>query len=267
MRRSRDPGRKAVWNREALRAQMGVVVLATVLSACGGDPPAPPLDQGPQQQLIVLYDRSSSIQDHELQHYRELTNGIVGELGHGDRLVAMELLQLSLAEAPRRWAQDVPEREFADRAMSRDSVTLARFLTDVRDYLTGFTEVSEREEMLGTDILSTLQNAGDEVRSYPGYRTVLVILSDMLHATGDLNMEGLQRMPSADWVRRASSEGRLPDLSGVCVLVAGARVDTQEAQRVKAFWMEYFQATGATLLDRNYGYRPPRLVPESCPGG
>lgn len=244
-----------------------VLAVAVGLSACGGDPPAPPLEQGPPQQLIVLYDRSSSILDHELQHYRELTNGIVGELGHGDRVVAMELLQLSLSEAPRRWAQDVPGREFADRPMSRDSVALARFVTDVRDYLTSFTDVSDREELLGTDILSTLQNVGDEVGSYPGYRTVLVILSDMLHATQDLNMEALQRMPGPDWVERAAAEGRLPDLSGVCVLVAGARVDTPEAQRVKAFWTDYFEATGAELLDRNYGYRPPRLVPESCPGG
>jgi len=246
-------------------APVVALVLAAALSACGGDPPAPPPDQGPPEQLILLYDRSSSIQDHELQHYRELTNSVVGELRHQDRLVAMELLQLSLAEAPRRWAQDVPAREFQDRAMSRDSIALARFVTDVRDYLASFTDTADREELLGTDILSTLQNVGDEVRSYPGYRTVLVILSDMLHATRELNMEGLQRMPGPEWVERAASEGRLPELSGVCVLVAGARVDTPEAQRVKAFWMDYFQATGATLLDRNYGYRPPRLVPESCP--
>lgn len=258
-----DTGTRA--GRRLHGAPLAGLLLAAGLAACGGDPPPPPPDDGPPQQLILLYDRSSSIQDHELQHYRELTDEVAGELGHGDRLVAMELLQLSLTEAPRRWAQEVPEREFQDRAISRDSVALARFVTDVRDYLTTFTDVADREELLGTDILSTLQNVGDEVRSYPGYRTILVIFSDMLHATRDLNMEGLQRMPGPEWAERTAAEGRLPDLSGVCVLVAGARVDTPEAQRVKSFWTDYFQATGATLLDRNYGYRPPRLVPESCP--
>jgi len=236
-----------------------------ILPGCGGEDAAPPVAPERPRQFILLYDRSSSILDHELQHYRELTNGIAGELGHGDRIVAMELLQLSLTEPPRRWAQDVPQREFRDRVMSRDSLVLARFATDVRDYLTIFTDVADREELLGTDILSTLQDAGDEIRGYPGYRTVLVIFSDMLQATQELNMEGLQRMPPADWVQRAAAGGRLPDFGGVCVLVSGARVDTPEAQRVKAFWMDYFQATGADLLDRNYGYRPPRLVPESCP--
>lgn len=255
IRRNRGPG----------RAPVTLLLLAAALSACGGDPPPPPPETGPPHQFILLYDRSSSIQDHELQHYRELTNGVAGELGHGDRLVAMELLQLSLAEAPRRWAQDVPTREFQDRVISRDSIALVRFATDVRDYLTTFTDVADRGELLGTDILSTLQNVGDEVRSYPGYRTVLVIFSDMLQATREVNMEGLQRMPGPEWAERAAAEGRLPDLTGVCVLVAGARVDTPEAQRVKAFWVDYFRTTGATLLDRNYGYRPPRLVPESCP--
>lgn len=236
-----------------------------LLPGCGGGEAPPLVAPEPPRQFILLYDRSSSILDHELQHYRELTNGIAGELGHGDRIVAMELLQLSLAEAPRRWAQEVPRREFQDRAMSRDSLTLVRFTTDVRDYLTTFTDVADREDLLGTDILSTLQDAGDEVRGYPGHRTVLVIFSDMLQATQALNMEGLVRMPPADWVQRAVAEGRLPDFGGVCVLVSGARVDTPAAQRVKAFWTDYFQATGATLLDRNYGYRPPRLVPESCP--
>lgn len=246
------------------------LALALGLTAwgCGGAPgEARSGEDDPPRRYILLYDRSTSILDHELAHYRELTATLLrDELRHGDRVVAMEILQLSLDEPPKRWAQNVPHREFPGRAAPRDSVVLARFATDVRDYLRSFTDPEGREVMLGTDILSTLQDAGEEIRAVPGYRTVLVLFSDMLQATREINMEGLIRMPPPDWISRAHAEGRLPDFTGVCVLVAGARVDTPAAQRVRAFWMEYFQTTGATLLDRNYSFRPPRLSPESCPG-
>jgi hypothetical protein len=239
-----------------------------VSAACGGG------DQGsatsapaePPHRVIFVYDRSTSIMEHELNHYRELTNQQLLEMDHGDRLVAMELLQLSLTEAPKRWSQDVPAREFEGRAMPRDSVALTRFLRDARDYLLQFTDAADREDMMGTDILSTIYDVAEEVRAYPGYRTTLVLFSDMLQATRDINMEGMIRFPPADWVERTKAEGRLPDLTGVCVVVAGARIDTPESQRVKDFWMDYFNAAGARLEDRNYALRPPRLPDRPCPG-
>lgn len=238
-----------------------------VSSACGGSDrsePAPPAE--PPQRVIFVYDRSTSIMDHELAHYRELTNQKLLDMGHGDRIVAMELLQLSLAEPPKRWAQPVPPREFEGRAMPRDSVALARFLRDSRDYLLSFTEPGGRDNMMGTDILSTLYDVAEEVRAFPEYRTTLVLFSDMLQATREVNMEGMVRFPPADWVERTKADGRLPDLEGVCVVVAGARVDTPESQRVKDFWMDYFNAAGARLEDRNYSLRPPRLPDRPCPG-
>jgi hypothetical protein len=48
------------------------------------------------------------------------------------------------------------------------------------------------------------------------------------------------------------------------VVVIGARVDTDLGQRVKAFWDDYFEATGATLLDRNYTLRPVTLPEHPC---
>lgn len=239
-----------------------------VSAACGGgqQEAAPEAPAEPPHRVIFVYDRSTSIQEHELAHYRELTNQQLLEMTHGDRIVAMELLQLSLTEAPKRWSQDVPAREFEGRIMPRDSVALTRFLRDARDYLLQFTASEGREEMMGTDILSTLYDVAEEVRAYPGYRTTLVLFSDMLQATRDINMEGMIRFPDDEWVERTQAEGRLPELGGVCVVVAGARIDTPESQRVKDFWMDYFNAAGARLEDRNYSLRPPRLPDRPCPG-
>jgi hypothetical protein len=242
---------------------------AALAGACGGEGRAgqsaePSAPARPPAQIIFLYDRSTSITPAELLVYEKLTEQSLDHLDHGDRVAAMELLQQSLTEVPDRWDQRVPDREFDDRDVERDSVTRVRFLRDARDYLKKYTVPDGRDGYLGTDILSTLFDVAEEARAFPDHRTTVVMFSDMLQATADINMEGMFRMPPADWVQERDAEGRLPDLSGVCVVVAGARTDTADGQRVKAFWQEYFEATGATLLDRNYSYRPVRIPEDPC---
>jgi hypothetical protein len=244
---------------------LSLLALVLLAGACGGDPPPAPPEDGRQAELLILvYDRSSSISEHELEHYQEATRSRLNDLHHGDHLVAFEILEQSLAESPTRWASSVPEREFSDRVMQRDSVTRARYLQDARDYLTRFTNSEDREPAMGTDILSTLHLVANEVAGYPEHRATVVLFSDMLQANEVMNMEGLVRMPSANWIQNEANAGTLPDLSGVCVVVVGARVDTQASQRVRAFWEEYFETTGATLLDRNYQYRAVRIPARPC---
>lgn len=252
-----------------LRAPLiAALALGAILAGCGGDHTAEEaLDQDrTPRQLVLVYDRSTSITSDELELYQRLTGQALDGMSHGDRIVAIELLQLSLDETPNRWSQSVPEREFPDRRMQRDSLTRVRFLRDARDYLRSYTEAEDREEYLGTDILSTLHDVSADVAAYPGHETTVVIFSDMLQANDEINMEGLANMPAADWLQERASQSRLPDLSGACVVIVGARTDTQPGQRVKDFWEQYFATTGAVLLDRNYQYRPVEIPARSCPG-
>jgi hypothetical protein len=235
------------------------------LAACegAGNGPLPEADREPRQ-VVFVYDRSTSITADELAMYQRLTAQKLQELTHGDRVAAIELLQLSLDESPMRWAQRVPEREFQNRAMRADSVSRARFLTDARDYLRRFTDPEGRENFLGTDILSTLFDVAEEIRAFPAHQATVILFSDMLQATQDMNMEGLIRMPPPNWIAERASQGRLPDFSGACIVVVGARTDTQAGQTVKAFWEEYFAATNGRLSDRNYSYRPVQLPADPC---
>lgn len=216
--------------------------------------------------LIFVFDRSTSVQEHELEHARNLTRERIGRLEHGDRIVAIELLQHSLAEEARRWSQQVPERRYPDLRVRRDSVAGARFIRDARDYIAQFSNHEDRDHIHGTDILSTLHLVAAELQAYPEYRPTLVLYSDMLQANREMNMEGLVRMPPQNWVHTQASRGLLPDLSGLCVVVAGARNDTRASQIVKDFWREYFEETGGLLDDRNYGYRPVQIPERPCPG-
>lgn len=223
-----------------------------------------PADE-PRELVIFVYDRSWSIPDHTLEMARQLTNQRLQGLGHGDRIAAVQVLQRSLAEPPLRWSQQVPEREYEAAAIRADSVSRERFLADVRAYLQPYSEPKDREDIGGTDLLSTLHDVAAELRPYRERRTTLYLFSDMLQSTPEIEMEGLRNMPPSDWASRRKAEGRLPDLSGLCVVIVGARVDTDAGQRVKAFWKDYFEATGATLLEENYMLRPVELPAHPCP--
>jgi hypothetical protein len=143
-------------------------------------------------------------------------------------------------------------------------VTRARFLRDAEDYLVAFTDTLGRDSIDGTDLLSTLHDVGADLRAAKGRKAVLYIFSDMLQSNRTIDMEGLRKMPPGGWVERQEQAGTLPDLTGLCVVVVGARVDTEASQRVKKFWEEYFDATGAELLDRNYTLRPVTLPEHPC---
>ena len=221
---------------------------------------------GPRRLSIFVFDRSTSIEDYQLDLARDLANRKISDLRHGDHIAAFQVLQLSLAEPPQRWSQPVPEKEFADMELARDSVTLARFLQDARDYLRPFSEPEERQNITGTDLLSTLHDVGEEVRAHPHHAAIIYLFSDMLQSNRMIDMEGLRRMPRGGWAKAAKANGMLPDLRGVCVVVVGARVDTEAAQQVKRFWIEYFAATGATLREENYTHRPVDLPRDPCPG-
>lgn len=257
----------AVTRLPALAPTIAAALLSCLAAACSGGEAADVAgDEERSKQLVIfVYDRSWSMPDHTLEMARQLTDRRLRELGHGDRVAALELLQLSLAEPPKRWSQDVPKREYEAAAIRADSVSRARFLQNVSDYLREFSEPEGREGIQGTDLLSTMHDVAEELRPYRDRRTTLYLFSDMLQSTREIEMEGLRRMPPKDWVARMKGEGRLPDLSGLCVVVVGARLDTEAGQRVKEFWREYFEATGATFRDRNYMLRPVELPADPCP--
>jgi hypothetical protein len=211
------------------------------------------------EHLIFVYDRSASISGSQLDGAHELMRQRVRALGHGDHIGAIEVLQRSIEEVPRRWSQAVPPREQPDMVLAADSISRARFIRDAVDYLATFADSTDRGGIMGTDLLSTFHDVAAEFQANPDAQRTLYVFSDMLQSTPEIEMEGARRMPPAHWVLQQASQGTLPDLTGVCVVVVGGRIDNGLGQRVKAFWKTYFDATGATLYDRNYAFRPVKL--------
>lgn len=248
-------------------AIISAFTMSIMSAACTGGTAADKEDvSGPRQIALFVFDRSTSIEDYQLELARQLTNDRISALRHGDHIAAFQVLQLSLAEAPRRWSQAVPKREFVDREIARDSITLARFLRDAKDYLRPYSQPADRDNITGTDLLSTLHDVGEEIRAHPEHAPTLYLFSDMLQSNRMIDMEGLRRMPRNGWAEAAAASGMLPDLRGLCVVVVGARIDTESSQRVKKFWIDYFEATGATLSGENYMHRPVNMPSGPCPG-
>ncbi len=248
-------------------AIISALTISIISAACTGGTAADKEEvSGPRELALFVFDRSTSIEDYQLELAQQLSNSRISTLRHGDRVAAFQVLQLSLAEPPRRWSQAVPVRAFDNMEVARDSITLARFLRDAKDYLKPFSQPAERDNITGTDLLSTLHDVGEEIRAHPEHAPTLYLFSDMLQSNRMIDMEGLRRMPRDGWPKTAAANGMLPDLRGLCVVVVGARVDTEASQRVKKFWIDYFGATGGTLSDENYQHRPVALPSAPCPG-
>ena len=259
----------AMTRRAAILA--GLPLLVGGLAACGAEQGTASAGGGEgtptrlrPELVIFVFDRSTSITGFQLEMARQLTNDRIRKLDHDDRIAAHQILQLSLSEPPLRWSETVPARRWEQLEMMRDSVTRTRFLQDAMDYLVVFTDTLGREDINGTDILSTFHDVAADLRAAANRNATMYIFSDMLQSNRVIDMEGLNRMPPSDYVRRRKRQGTLPDLTGLCVVALGARVDTPASQRVLRFWKEYFEATGAILDDHNYMLRPVSLPVDPC---
>lgn len=244
-----------------------LAAVTLLLSGCGSGESAnaaAAAGEDESELVIFVFDRSTSISSDQLVRAEALTRDRLRILDAGDRIAAMQLLQLSLAEPPRRWSQSVPEGSDRGGSARQDSLLRVRFLRDAGDYLAQFADTAGRDAINGTDILATLHDVGEELRVREGGGATLYLFSDMRQSNRVIDMEGLRKMPPDGWIREQASAGTLPDLNGLCVVVVGARVDTEASQAVRQFWAEYFEATGAELRPGNYMYRPPALPERPC---
>jgi hypothetical protein len=115
-----------------------------------------------------------------------------------------------------------------------------------------------------TDILTTLQIAGEQLRDSEGRASTLLLLSDMLQSAQGIEMEKLTRMPRTDWVTKQKRLGLIPNLSGACVLVVGADATKESGVRIRRFWQQYFDAAGSTLADTRYRATAPPADRNLC---
>lgn len=230
---------------------LAAALLGAVAAACTGESNATTVAESrPARQIIVAVDLSASRSPQMLADARAFLEAVVEELSYGDQIVLLEVNQSGPQEQVRRWSGEVPARVDPTFESSQDQNRLAGARSAARAVAEEFFESGA--EAGHTDLISTLHLAGDYLRDARGRRPTIVLLSDMLQSANGIEMERLQRMPDAQWIEERKAGGLLPPIEGACVAVVGADPSTPEGSKVRSFWVDYFEAAGASLAPVDY---------------
>ena len=227
---------------------LGTAVLVGCSDVKASDPG---LAAKPARQVMVVIDVSGSRNARELAEGQELLDRVLGTLSFRDRVVLIEMHE-SNGGGRERWADTMPAARrpsnptAADREALENSVRAARAVAPV------FFDSTRVGHVRTTDVFATLQTVAEYQRDAGERQPVIVLLSDMLHSTRELEMSRPGNVPDLSWIERRQREGTLPRLDDACVIVVGADYSTAHGSRVRQFWMDYFAAAGAELPARNY---------------
>lgn len=216
-----------------------ILLLAIALGACNGEKQAPP------PSVLVMVDFSQSAKDL-LPDYQTFLIEISSKIPPEGRLVAGKILKTTEASFD----------PFIDITFpSENTLTEAEF--DIRDRRDSLQRQMQRKIESsfakplfspGTNIVSALSLVRQVFPNSP--RPVLVLLSDMLHSSSDFDLEkgAITDKFIDDTLARLQQAGRIPDLKGVAVYVAGATAKSDERyNQIKKFWEKLFAQSGAEL--------------------
>src|SRR5260370_1884102 len=180
----------------------------------------------------------------DLRESRGLLERLVAErMSYGDKVVFIEM-----------YGAAEPQQLRASIKVLRAAVPARRAKRELDDFrartlsiLPMFFDSTRKKQVLSTDVFGTLLRAADYSRA-PGHdKTVLVLLSDMIQATGELNMETETGIPGPEWIDQRAAAERLPDLTGTCVIASGAETKSGRGARLRKFWAKHFAPLGASL--------------------
>ena len=218
-----------------------------VAAACGGDAVATTASSRGTQ-YIVGVDISSSRGPMELRESQQLLEGLVERMTFGDKLVLVEMYG---AAEPQQVVDSV-RRMKGTTPSPREKRELEDFRARAKAIIPMFFDSTRKAEVLVTDVFGTLFRAADYARAPNHDKTVLVLLSDMIQATGEANMETPAGIPGPDWIDSRASDQRLPDMKGICVVVSGAETKSARGAQIRKFWQDYFARVGARMSVGGY---------------
>ena len=229
--------------------KLSLAAIALAFTASGCHDAAGGVSPNKGHAYIVGIDISGSRTKTEMDESRQLLDGLIDRLEAGDHLTLIEVYQGGRQPA-RQWTDSVraprnAELTGSDRRRLDDFKTVARIQTSI------LFDSTRAKEIQSTDIFGTLARAADYAQASRNRPTTLLLLSDMINETPSVNMIS-KGIPGDSWIRHLSAEKRIPQLRGVCVVVAGADVSSARGAAIRDFWDKYFEAAGTHVSADNY---------------
>jgi hypothetical protein len=241
-------------------ASSGLVSLAMGCGESAGARPAAPQTA----QFIVGIDLSASRSVEALRDSRRLLDDLVeSRLHNGDELVLLEMYGSS-DTGDHQWIDSVPRARTPGVISTADKRRLDDFKAVAHQVVGAMFDPNRARRIDNTDVFATISRAADYAKGSHDRRSTLILLSDMENSTDEMRMEKSGGIPSPEWIEVRRTANRLPDMRGVCVLVAGAASTTQREATIRDFWVRYLAAAGTTLAATNYRAFVPDAMELRC---
>lgn len=210
--------------------------------------------------VYVLFDLSGSAKDQRDQYFQWFKKILVS-IGPGDRIVVEAIQTRSAVKARYPVNEVIPEYSpWKDNPLVYKKKKI-ELIKQIEQTVNSFIKSTPGSKT--TEIMSALLPAQQLFNAFPDYkRKILVIMSDMVEESPLYNFIKDPPGPKgAKWIiEREKKGGRLPDLTGVKIYVAGAGgTSSRTMVRLKRFWTAYFTECGAVISDATYGSGLPRF--------
>jgi len=216
-----------------------------LLDGCTESTPAPP------RSIMIFIDMSlSTVKDRD--NYKTYMGTVVSKLNPGDKLTVCKIIDLTIADFTPLYQTEIPRFDFW-----KDNRTLhQRLVVKIHDNLIASVDsvLDSRERIEKSEIINSFLICDQFMRNKGG-RKALILLSDMQECSTDYNFE--KDRISAEYVDNAiltlRAKGRMPNLHGVEVWVAGAYAkSTEQYFAVQGFWNRFLGEADGTL--RSYSH-------------
>ena len=228
-----------------------LVVIAFALTITGCDSAVGSESTNPGHSYIVGIDISGSRTRSELDESKQLLNGLIEKLEPGDKLTLIEVYQGG-REPARQWSDSIRTPRNPKQLTGSDRRRLDDFRNIARMQTSILFDSVRAKQIQATDIFGTLTRAADYAKASRNRPTTLLLLSDMINETPDVRMTTMQEITGRTWIRERVDAKRIPQLRGVCVVVAGADVSSARGAAIRDFWDKYFAAAGTSVSSDNY---------------
>lgn len=245
-----------------MRTATATLCMGLTLAVAGCQNETPDSATKPSKTVVVLFDMSASTAtDATRQAYVSGFNQVADQFATGDALVGGWITDNSASELelPVNVVLDLAPasgRSLVDEANRLEAVRRADNEREEAKRLMEERLLAAGRRIMRTDILGSLEQAARVFQTYRRNRNVLVLFSDMVQDSSELNLEktNLSGPQINRLVASLSTRGRIPDLAGIEVFCVGAsQLDAARSRLIQQFWSAYFQAAKADFRPERYG--------------